>query len=134
MLFAETPDWQVAVMVLGPFVGGAVQWAAASALKLRTQSRADRLQDDETAIQRLESLLKRVDAERVEQREEARKLAEALRKSERAWDRAVVWIKHLESALDAAKVPYQRWEDVEETLTDGSGPHTPLSDRTPPPG
>jgi hypothetical protein len=122
-LFADGETGTAALVVIAGLVGGGVAWLWKSLSDARAQRRKEGQEDEETALSRMEKLLKRGDEERVLLREDCRKaeqhfeeeigdLRAKLRTAELTAERAVAWIQHLEAALDRAKLPYRHWEDV----------------------
>jgi hypothetical protein len=140
VLYADQGDAGTAALVLvSSIVGGGVAWVTKMLLDLRTQRRKESKEDEDTAVGRLEKLLDRVDKERVELREEVRKLEEhAQRLIEELHEtrveavRANDWIRYQESLLDAHGVTYRKWEPPAADVPPGERPDPPVRPSDPP--
>jgi septal ring factor EnvC (AmiA/AmiB activator) len=131
VVFAEQSDGnQAALLVFTTVLGGAVAWVASQFWAWRATRRKESLEDEGRELLRQESVIKRIDAERVELREELRKLEfdmEQVRTDLRAAiiraETMSVWIRYLEAKLEEAGIPYQRWG---QSPGAGSAPHAAL--------
>lgn len=135
ILFAESNDGMVAVFVtISGLVSGGIVWLANYYTNLRKERRKEDTDDEETALNRLNTLLLRVDNDRKEciaENAKIRKEIEELREK-RVQDialieRAISWIKYLEYHLERSNIPHPKWVD----LAGGSGPHVPLGSNPP---
>lgn len=129
------PSWAGALLVLLPVLGGGAGWFLRYLDEKRKKSREEIKEDHNDDIERLEKLKDRIDADRIECREENKILAsklEAVRdqllKVQLLAERAVAWIRHLETALDHKKVPFRRWDEDGSKHSDAAGsPPVPSS-------
>ena len=140
-LFAASDEGTAGLVLISGLIGGAVAWAA-NWWTGRTAIRRKEYQEDEaTAITRLESLCKRLDADRLEAKREAAEQRQTdrieihmLRNEAHAAKilatRAVTWIRHLEERLISKGEQFERWQDTPasspQIAGDGSGPHAAL--------
>lgn len=138
MLFADQEDSKFAgLLFLATLFGGAIQWSLGKLMEWRASNRRTRVEDDLTTHQRLERLVERLDKDRMECIEENRKLEhkveldmarlrEALLRQQIRAERAVERIKHMEVALENAKIPFLKWTE-EPSGDTGQHPALPPS-------
>lgn len=128
MLFAETTGdtaWQIVVAgLLGGFLTKATDYVLTFIREQRKDrkenadaARQARREDESEAISRMEAMLDRVERQlAAEKRDNSRYQELANRATVRA-ERAVIWIKHLESRLRDAGIQFDPWTEDGESKT-----------------
>ena len=124
-LFAASDEGTAGLVILAGLVGGAITWAANWFSGRRDKKRQEGLADEETAITRLEKLLKRVDDERKELSAEVDALRARCGATEIELARAITWIKMTQAILTNAKIAHPPWTEVP---TGDTGRHAALSE------
>ena len=119
---AEPGGWRDFVMVLGPIVSGVVVWVATELRKGKQQQRADRIEDEKTAIGYYKDVIERLQQQHAECEERQEKQAERLQRVELKQARWEVYTEGLEQILDNAKVSYRKWRDTPAQLPPSSIP------------
>jgi hypothetical protein len=131
-LFAEQSDWGLAaVATVATLFGGAAAWVVTQWRAWRVDRRKEALEDESRELTRQEALIKRLDNERVELREQIRKVEHGMDELEgrvrfeliRA-ERMSAYMTYYEALLTDAKIPFQRYP--REVAPDGSQPHPAL--------
>lgn len=134
MLFADQADWGLAaVATVATLFGGAAAWVVSQWRSWRIDRRKESLEDEARELSRQEALIKRLDSERVELREEIRKLGHEMdgledrfRAEFRRAERMVSFMAYYEALLSDHKIPFQRYPRDESGGSDGSQPHPVL--------
>jgi septal ring factor EnvC (AmiA/AmiB activator) len=132
-LFAEN-DWgQAFVYLVTTIGGGAVVWLAGQFWMWKSNARKNQLEDEARELAHLENLVKRLDMERVELREDIRKLQQQMGALEKQLHDAVVkaeqmivWMQYYEALLENAKVPFRKYAAAR--ADEGSNLHPPLAE------
>lgn len=124
--------------------GGAIKWVWDKVADRLDKRRQESQADEATVITRLNELLKRVDDDRKECREDNIRIEDRLRtvqgdlvRAQVISERAVTWIKHLETLLEGITPPvrFRKWQDVVTPgLPDDSATHTPVPNAVVRPG
>ncbi len=105
----------VIVIPIAMLIGGAVVWVVNWQTNLRKANRGERKEDEETAIRRYEKLMGRLDRDREECRKENEQLREETTEARLLSERAITWIRYLESSLDTNKIPYRNFDEINST-------------------
>lgn len=120
--------WQ---LILAALLGGGLAKGADYLLQymgLRTArqeaDRKARREDREDAMARMEKLLDRAEAQMAQDRAENSRLRESANRATVRAERAVLWIKHLESRLREHQIPFDEWDDRDD-LRDPVDPPRP---------
>lgn len=125
-LFADSPEpasaaWQI---VVAGIVGGVLTKTADYVIQFLKDRRKDqresqqsdrqaRREDQSEAIERMERLLDRSERQLAASQRENDKWREVANKWAIRAERAIVWIKHLESRLREANISFDPWVDTE---------------------
>ena len=131
---ASNSDSKTAILVvLVGALSSAITWVANYISSCRTERRKQSKEDEQTTVDRYKELMQRIDQDRKECREDYDRLTERLDRTEReltqqkiVTERAVTWIRHHESLMDQAKLPYPKWSDTLMSGQPGTGLHNPL--------
>lgn len=123
-LFATSDEITALIAVGSGLLGSAIPWLANWFRDRSKQQREDDKEDEETAITRLENLMKRYDAERRDMVVEITSLRTDCTETKVTLARAVTWIKMLEAILARERIDHPRWSD---TATGDTGNHVALA-------
>lgn len=112
--FADTPEpgttWQIVVAGLA---GGVLTKAIDFLVTLVREGRKEKREDKSDTLSRMERLLDRAEVQQAAQKRETDRAWKTANKAIVRAERAVMWIKHLESKLREAGIEFDAWVEVD---------------------
>lgn len=137
---SEPSGWRDVVMILGPVVAAAGTWLLSEWRKGRTQTRANRIADEATAIGYYERIIDRMNKDKEEREKEHREQMERtesghaeclgrleaisarVTQAEVKYARMEVYVESLEERLEEKGIRFRRWRDTPNSEAPGAEP------------